>query len=332
MIDKEYAEDFVRKGVIHLSNPKIWRDKNVCNGLQLDEDDGCFCFSNDINDQAFDSQGRNYLRVKKDGGWKYFENTDLIVGSCFYGILKSCFTENSMKYGVRTVDSKNYCVSVDYFNQFNAGSANEKKTIIILDMYRFYDLMIEALVKLGAQRNEIYFSMVYYVNKSIPFATTERFPFEYFLKDASFSSQTEFRLIVASENIEFYKRLQNNYYNLVLGDISSFSIIQDKYDTDLEFSIQNDKLIYKLSKPMILTMDQRSFAQLITELYQIIQNQLPGEPRDPNDLASIASLHIGHIKSKYGVDFRDDGRLYNVPKDLYDTLPEIYKGFCMTII
>lgn len=65
-----FAEGFVNQGIIHLSNPKVWRDKNICNGMQLDEDDGCFCFSTDLNDKVFDLQGRKYFRVNKDGTWK----------------------------------------------------------------------------------------------------------------------------------------------------------------------------------------------------------------------------------------------------------------------
>ena len=330
LVDQKYANAFVKQGMIHLSNPKIWRDKNLCNGLQLDEDDGCFCYSEGLNDSLFDTQGRRYKRIKTDGGWKYFEDTDMIVGSCFYGILKSSFVDHYMQYGVRKIATKDYSVSAEYFNGFNNTEAEGKKTIIIFDMYRFYNLILDALVNLGAQRNEIFLSMVYYVNKSIPFGTTEKFPFEYFLKDSSFSSQQEFRLIVASKNMDFYKCLQNIDNNISIGDISSFSVIQDKYDDELDFSIQKDKLIYKLSKPLSISMDEQSFAELVTELYQIKQNLLPGEPKSQKELDDLAKPIIEHLKNKYGVEYRDDWRLYNVSDDLYDTLPDIYKGMSFT--
>ncbi len=324
-----FAEGFVNQGIIHLSNPKVWRDKNICNGMQLDEDDGCFCFSTDLNDKVFDLQGRKFFRVNKDGGWKYFEDTDMIVGTCFYGVLKSNFSDNIMQYGVRRINSKDYCVSAKYFNDFNKTDSEDKKTIIILDLFRFCDLVIDALMKLGVERNEIFLSMVYYVNKHFPFCTVERFPFEYFLKDSAFSEQAEFRLIVASRNIQFYRELRNNNNNISIGNISSFSVIQDRYDTDLDFSIQDNKLIYRIAKPFSLTMDERSFAQLVSELYQIMQNQLPGMPREWYELKAFAKPIIDHLKSKYGVEFRDDWRLYNVPIHLYESLPDIYKGMCI---
>lgn len=330
LVDKEFADAFVNQGVVHFSDPKTWRDRNKCNGLQLDEDDGRFCYSTSLNDRLFRKQGRKFERISVNGGWKYFEDTDMIVGSCFYGILLSNFSNNQMIYGVKKVDSQDYCVSVDYFDKFNVDSKAEKKTIIIYDMYRFCDLLVASLVKMGIQKEDIHLSMVYYVNKQVQFGTPESFPFEYFLKDSSFSSQSEFRVIIASKNKDFYKALENNGNNIVLGDISSFAVVQDKYDTDLYFSIQEDKLFFKLAKPITLTLDERSFAELVGELYQIKQNHLPGEPREQEELDVLAKPVIEHLNSKYGVEYRDDWRLYNVPDDLYDTLPEIYKGMCYT--
>ena len=219
LVEEKYVDAFVDQGIIHFSNPKTWRDKNQCNGLQLDEDDGCFCYSYELNDNLFDAQGRKYKKICTAGGWKYFEDTDMIVGSCFYGILKSCFMDNHMKYGVKEIGTKDYSVPAGFFNKFNTFDTTEKKTVIIFDMYRFCDLIFEALVRIGAQMDEIFFSMVYYVDKSIHYGVAERFPLEYFLKDLSFSSQAEFRIIVVSNNKNFYKQLQKNGNNIVIGDI-----------------------------------------------------------------------------------------------------------------
>lgn len=330
IIKQDYAEDFVEKGVIHFSNPKIWRDEKICTGLQLDKDEGCFCFSTDNNDKQFKSIGRRFIKENHKGCWKYYEDTDDIVGTCLYGINKSSFKDSVTQYGVRSVPAKDFAVPFEYFKEFD--NRSNRKVVIIFDLYRFHDMLIDSIVKLGALKEEIYFFPVYYVNKKVPYYTMEAFPFEYFLKDSRFSKQSELRIIVASNNKHFYKKLLDNNNNVEIGNISSFSSVQDDYDSDLFFSIQENHLLYNLATPIITDLSEQSFNQLVTELYQVKQNILPGKPKNRDELDELAKTLIQLIKKKYGVDFKDDWRLYNVPKNLYDDLPEAFKGLCATVI
>jgi len=333
IIEEKYADGFVNKGIIHFSNPDVWRDSKQCSGLQLDKDEGCFCKSILINDGIYKNKGRHFKRTFEDGVWKYFENTKNIVGCCFYGVLKNSLEIMEMQYGVKTIHAHNYTVPYKYFQSFrNNYSTDNKKTIIILDLWKFCDLIVNKSMELGALREDIYISTVYYVNKQVPFCTAEKFPFEFFLKDDSFSSQSELRIIIASKNNKFYKRLKENDNNLILGDISSFSVVQDKYEDDLDFSIQGDKLLYKLATPETLSLEQRSFKELVGELYQILQNQLPGVPKGQKELEILAKPIIDFLEDKYGVSYKDDWRLYNVPYNEYTTLSDLYKGMCATII
>ena len=82
-------------------------------------------------------------------------------------------------------------------------------------------------------------------------------------------------------------------------------------------------------KPITLSLDERNFAELVGELYQIQQNLLPGEAKTKDELDALSKPLIAHLKNKYNVEFRDDWRLYNVSKDLYDMLPDLYKGMCV---
>ncbi len=332
IIDEQYASDFINKGVIHFSNPKIWRDPKKCSGKQLDEDEGCFCFSIENNDLSYSKAGRCFERTQVNGGWKYFEKTDKIVGTCLYGILKSDFQEREMRYGVRTMPSQNITVPKTYFDNFTVNTDKEEKTIIIFYLPRFCNMVVDKCIEMGAQKEEIFITTVYYVDKKIPFCTLEPFPFEYFLKDNSFSSQAELRIIIASKNEEFYRKLQESNNNIIIGDISKFAVVQDKYKFDLDLSIQGNKLLYKLSTPISLSLDDRSFAELVGELYQILQNLLPGEPKSQDELQALTKPIIEHLKYKYNVEYRDDWRLYNVPYELYLSLPDLYKGMCNSIV
>lgn len=334
IIDDQFADDFIKKGIIHFSNPSTWRDPKQCSGKQLDKDEGCFCYSIFKNDDIFNNRGRHFERQYIDGGWKYYEKTNNIVGCCFYGVLKSDFKSGIMKYGVEVIPSHGYTIPYEYFQSFRDNYADDehKKTVIVFDLWKLYNMIIEKAVDLGALREEIYISTVYYVNKHIPFCTLENFPFEFFLKDEEFSAQSELRIIIASHNIQFYKRLEELNNNLTLGDISSFSVIQDKYAFDLDLSIQGNGLIYKLAKPISLTLEQRSFKELVGELYQIKQNRLPGEPKTQNELDKLAQPIINHLRDKYGVLYRDDWWLYNVPYNEYLTLPDLHKGMCGSVV
>lgn len=166
-IDQIYAEDFVNKGIIHFSNPKIWRDDNICNGEQLDKDEGCFCYSTEENDKQFESIGRHFVKNKYKEGWKYYEDTDYIVGTCLYGVLKSDFKDSITKYGVKSIPSKDFAVPSEFFTKFNNDSNN--KVVVIFDLYRFCNMLENAITKLGAAKEEIYFSSVFYVNKMVPY-------------------------------------------------------------------------------------------------------------------------------------------------------------------
>ena len=330
-IDEKYAFDFINNGSIHFSNPKAWRNKDLCSGKQLDEYDGCFCVSANKLDRQLEKTGRRVRREYKNTEWLYFEDTDYIVGTCFYGVFLSEFEDTIMKYGVETIPAKGTVVPSTYFKNFVDKFEDDRKTVIILDFPRLLLLIKEALVQMGVTEEEILISQVYYVNKKIPFFVNEPFPFEYFLKDIEFSEQAEFRIIIASKNKEFYKQLKRNNGNIIIGDISSFSAIQDTYSSDLDFSIQGNHLIYKLAKPITLKLDDRSFSELVQELYQIQQNRLPGEPKTKDELEVLMKPIIDHLKEKYGTEYRDGWRLYNVPYEEYRSLPDIYKGMCETI-
>jgi len=329
IMEDEYVDDFVNKGVIHFSYPQTWRDASLCSGEQLDEDEGCFCYSKENNDRQYTLMGRKFKKIRLKNGWKYYEDNNLIVGTCFYGIMKSEFKESRMQYGIKSIKTKDLIVPKDYFGEFCKGVGKTQKVVIVFDFKRLINAIVEEAIKIGASSDEIYISPVYYVNKKIYYCTTEMYPFEYFLKDDDYSKQAEIRVIIASKNKKFYQRLSKNNNNISIGDISSFATIQENYTENLSFSIQGDKLIYSLSRPITLTLDERSFAEIVQELYQIKQNQLPGEAKEQRELDALAKPLIEYLNKKYGVEYRDDWRLYKVPENLYNTLPELYKGMCI---
>ena len=330
IIEEKYASDFIDKGVIHFSQPSVWRDSTQCSGNQLDKDEGCFCSS--INPIDSYIRNRSFKREKDNNLYKYYENNEMIVGTCFYGIERNGFKEGITKYGVKLVSSKNFKVSLEYFKKFYEQIKDNVKTIIIFDMWKFYELLIEKIIEMGAKREEIYLSKVSYVNKSDQFYIKDNFPIEYFYKDNKFSEQNELRIMIASKNKSFYDNLEKNNNNIIIGDISSFTRIENKYEEDLEFTIEGKKLIYKTATPIIKELKDLPFNELVILLYQGMQNHFPGEPMNNEEKMRHANCFEKILREEFGVIFnKDDWRLYEVPYKEYLTLPELYKGMCLSL-
>ena len=332
ILGEKHADDFIKNGTIHFSKPKIWRDKNACSGKQLDDKDGCFCLSNTLIDEQLRSQGRDFIKEHAIDGWRYFENTDLIVGACFYGAMLSDFQRFTMQYGAKNLPAQQILIPTEYFSSFNENLSSNNKVILIFDLPRLIQLLKNKITALGANEEEIYIFPVDYVNKKVPFIVNEPFPLEFFLKDSDYSEQAEFRIIITSKNEDFYNHLEGNNYNINIGNISSFCSLQDYYTSELTLSIQGDKLVYNLAKPVTLGLDDRSFAELVAELYQILQNQLPGKPKCREELEILIKPIVAHLNNKYGVIYKDDWRLYNVPYSEFTTLSDFYKGMCASVV
>lgn len=214
--------------------------------------------------------GRVFVKEARDGLQKYYEKRDYLVGCCFFAIKQSNFKESKQQYGVKIIESKELVVQKDYFDNFIENEKCNKKVVVFFDMWDVLDRIIKALIKLGCDKEEIFFGNVYYINKTLPYASINGFPFEYLLKDERFKNQSEFRIIVFSSNKNFWIQFKNNNFNLDIGDISSKTIVQDYYQKDLYFSIQGNQLLFSLATPIVTTGKEISFSELIDTIYQLL--------------------------------------------------------------
>ena len=331
LMEEKYCEDFMKRGIIHFSDPKVWRDNSICTGMQLDEDEGCFCVNDKMLDRLFEQNNRKFIKIKKDNLYKYFSSNDLLVGTCFYSISKKDFKDTFTKYGRLNVPSKYFTVPYNYFKQFIISNSTEYKTIMIVDFWKFIDLLTKKIMSMGVKRDEIYMSKVYYVNKTTTYLIKDNHPFEYFLKDSRFSEQSEFRVIICTKNKDFYSKLKKHNNNIEIGDISSFAKMEDMYEDNLYFSIQGNQLLYSKANPIIKKFEDMSFKEIVNCLYQTLQNYLPGEPLTPDEIVKHTQVFVELLKEKYGVTFRHDWRLINVPYKDYLTLSKLYQGMCVSI-
>ena len=127
ILEKQYVEDFVYKGIVHFSSPSAWKDEHSKSGHQLDIYKGCFCYSTEEHDECFNLFGRKFEKIKDGNAFRYYENNSRLKACCFYGLNKSMFTPAKTKYGVKEVDSFNAHVSKEYFDRFNEVDIENKK-------------------------------------------------------------------------------------------------------------------------------------------------------------------------------------------------------------
>jgi len=322
----------LNEGIIHFSKPETWRDKNVCSGKQLDVEDGCFCKTNENLDNLFKQVGREFFKTNILGINNYYEKSDFLIGTCFYGIQKSKFKKSYVEYGVKKVESLDYVIPHDYFKTFVDDYNENYSTIIIYDLPRFFSLVRQKLIHMGAKNEEILIYPVYYVNKKYNYQINDGFPFEYFLKDDEFSIQSEIRIIVNCKSKKFFDRLKRRQFNISVGDISSFACVQSEYEKDLNFSIQDDKLLFNLAKPISRELYDCCVSDLAAALYQALDNELPGPPKNEAEIKELVDSLIDVLNVRYNVNLGEDKKLYNVPFKEFRMMPINLKKKCATLV
>ncbi len=332
ILEKQYVEDFVKKGIVHFSSPSVWTDEHSKSGHQLDIYEGCFCYSTEEHDECFNKLGRKFKKVKDGNAFRYYEKTSRLKACCFYGLNKSKFTPAKAKYGVKDVVSLDAHVSKEYFDRFNEQNIENKKVVLILSMPVFLCKVRSTLFEMGCKAQDIFLFPVYYVNKRVPFFSKEPFPFEYYLKDSQFQEQSEFRILINCKDDVFWEQFERANFNLFLGDISNIARVQDYYQGDLAFSIQGDKLLFELATPEITKINELPFKELVGILYQTLNNRLPGEPLSEEEICIRVSKISEILIDRFGVKYCDDSRLDNVPASLFKELPEVFQRMCRGVI
>lgn len=90
---------------------------------------------------------------------------------------------------------------------------------------------------MGVEMEKICILMAFYVDKSNEYIINESNSDYLIFKDNSYSTQNEFRIIIATDNKEFIDKLQNNNNNIIIGDISDIILIDDNIYDDIYLHI-----------------------------------------------------------------------------------------------
>lgn len=290
-LERKYAELFISNGVIKFGIPQRWiqlyGDGNTRVGDKLE---GVFAAT-----QSYDSK---LLKDRTDAC--YFEENNLhyyrsnsvleLPTLCMYGIHLSSMTRRVERNGhVQTVGE----IPLTYFSDFsttidrdkyNEQPPDEQMVVVFINNPRkFLEKLQTALVDIGFSRNDIYINYVQYMDKKTPFKCMLEKPYELFLKDKSeYGNQSEFRIVIKSENEKVMQKFLENGCVLTLGELNDICSMQNMYYNKMTYAIQDgNQLRYTLSEPITTDLYDMSFEELTTLLLVEICFNLPKQKRAP---------------------------------------------------
>jgi len=328
----------LQSGKIHFGTPRKWIElEKTGNKGQGDILEGVFLSLANDGSEALQN-------IKANGGLDYFETDEYCFFRhkaildlrclCFYGVHNNKFVKTVDERGrahYKTIVAKEYFSdfsNVNNRNERNALDAENQPVVVIFgDMKEFVRRIKEALIRIGVKDEEIIVSPVEYLDKKVQMVSGIPFPKELLLKDNSFRTQSEVRIIVNSTNPEYLEYMDQHNDTIEIGSLESITEIYDYYFEDMIIERNGKKsLMISLPEKKVLNIQDFGFVELVELAYSILEGftELQGIPDGSvtwNDkLKNIADL----LSSKFGVTFYVDDnkniKLLNVSTDLMNQL------------
>ena len=172
-----------------------------------------------------------------------------------------------------------------------------------------------------------------YVDKNSRIVTDVPYPNELLIKDISFKSQSEVRIIVNSKSDEFLKHMNDNHSILRIGSIEDIATIQDYYYNSMEVIRRgNTGLMYSLPNPIKFNENSFTFSEYEDLLVNIVNGdvKITNYPQNAKTLNEKLEPLLKRIKDKYGVTvYVDEDKkisYYNVSTELAEELDIKHKN------
>lgn len=309
--EKQYAQSFCTTGNMKFNTPQYWIDLEKKEGKgRGDLMEGVCASSNmfDINTLLRCQTLRQNIYPETIKGITYFRSKDILNLPCYclFGLNNTAF-ENEF-FDRRGVKYHSSIVAKQYFQDFSNNSTDEsakvlsddRKPVLIMIMNpsKFVERVINYFESIGVKREEILISPVEYMDKNIPFVSIKKFPYELFLKDKSFSYQSEIRIIINTKDRNVLKELadKNNIVNI--GDLQDITHIEEFYYKDMAMAIRGNKLYYALPEPKEQDLKDLPVEELISTMYDIREGVIKvSSDEKKTTLQYLEEL----LKSKYGI-------------------------------
>lgn len=331
---RKYAKAFQR-GEIRLSVPSSWIEYDDSDGNGIGDKLEGVCLSG-IEGETFDvinSLPDGVQRILENGLTFYRRKSILNLRClCTYGLKSNQFEKRIDEMG-----KAHYSFSVpkSYFTGFSdcKGIADYSKldfgeqpvVIMINDPNEFYRRISEFLATLKVERKSIIIGPVRYIDKSRPMVVATTMPLELLVKDKSYESQSEIRLIVNSQSEKYLEYLNNHNNTLSIGDISDITEILPYYFGDMQLErCGTRRVMFSLPSPKNYQINDLNYFELEDLIFNILGESvvLTGVPDNASTWQDKLKPIIDLVESKYGVHiFVDEGKrvhMYNLSKELLE--------------
>lgn len=236
----EYADGLINNGTLVFNCARLWVEMEKKSGKgQGDLYEGVFAACEPLEyELALSYKHRFYdVETEFDGKLVYFRRKSVMrmPAYCFF-ILKQNLFECPEKEGKQKLTGH---IPGTYFQDFAGGKtiqevmllSEKNRTSIVLmnDIDRFVGIIKKKLISIGVKEKDIFVYATDYKDKHAPFLYYGNSPRELFLKDISFSHQSECRIVVNTTDKLLINMLVGKPFNI--GSIKEFA---QKCDTYLE--------------------------------------------------------------------------------------------------
>lgn len=278
----QYAELLRKQGTIKFNTPAKWIELEQTEGKgRGDSQEGIFAHLsfNDYDSIANCQTLRSNIKGKTEYQMSSLRSDSILQLPCFclFGLHNTLFSE--IMVDKEMIQHYTYTVRKNYFNDFSNQITKETLhlipesekpvLVIITNPLEFINRIKNQLIKLGFSEDEILMFPVKYIDKNCSFIITEKFPGELFYKDNSFSYQNEVRIVINSKNKEALKKLVSNDYLIHIGNLEDIISIEDFYFDDMFLEIQDNTLLYALSKEKHHHLSQLPKEELLFILHRL---------------------------------------------------------------
>lgn len=259
--ESKYADSFRSAGNMKFNTPQYWIDlekkEGKGRGDLLEAVHASFNIK-DINAFILCKDLRSNSVVENKGAIAYLRNEDICKLPCYCLFsLDDRFFPNTVvdKYGQNRSLGR---IDKQYFKDFFEESKDYVQSLpederpvllIISNPHEFFKRVRQYFVAIGFKPEEILISPVQYINKNIPFICNMEAPFELFLKDESYSHQSEVRIVINTKNVKLLHKIKSLNGVINIGSLEDIVDIEKYYYDDFVMEKVDNTLRYVLSEP-----------------------------------------------------------------------------------
>lgn len=280
--EKQYADSLCTTGNMKFNTPQYWIELEKKEGKgRGDSLEGVYAASHylDVKTLIESNSLRENIQREANSNIIYFRSNDILNLPCFclFGLNNIAFSEE--KIDEKGIKRNISYVTKQYFYDFSNNSTKDSIETLpesrrpVLVLIRNPKLFIERVktyfIDRGFKNEEILIQPVEYLNKKEPFISTRTFPNELFLKDITFSYQSEIRIVINTKNQTILQDMAQRDNIINIGNISDIASVEEFYYDDMYLELKGKILKYALPRPETFAIEDLPKEELLSLIHRI---------------------------------------------------------------